>query len=217
MAETRTETRRETRTTAPAEAVADAAELLGADGGTSPGEAASGAPDAGAEAVAAERTFTRAEVDRLIRQRLARAERDQEARLEAARAEGRSEAERRSRMTEEERLRLDREQIEQAARRREEALDAREAEIARRELRAEAVGRLAERELPRELGELLNYADAEALGASLDRLEAVFRAAVQSGIDARLRQGAPRYRSGGAAPAAAEMDDASYYASLKGR
>ena len=160
------------------------------------------------------RTFTQAEVDRMIRQRLARAQRDAEVRLETARAEARDEAERLARMSGEERLRHDREQLEQDVRRRDAELTTREAAVVRRELRAEASELLARRALPGELGELLDYTDAGRMGESLERLERVYRAAVQAGVDARLGRSGVRLTAGAGGPGEAEQDDAAYYAAL---
>lgn len=171
-------------------------------------EAAAGQPESDAA-----RVYSQAEVDAMIERRLAEAEAAQAARLEAARAEGRSEAERLGRMTAAERLQHERAQVEQAAREREAALNAREAEIRRRELRAEAAGQLAERQLPGELVELVDCADAEAMGRSVERLEAVFRKAVQDGVDQRLRSSGVRPGLG-QRQSAGDVDDATYYSMM---
>ena len=130
------------------------------------------------------RSFTREDVERIVTERLARAQRDADKRIERARSEGRAEAERRARMTESERREMD----DLAAREREEQLRSREAEITRRELRAGAVDALISRGLPRELEQLVNYADAEACSQSIDALEKVFRSAVQAGVDERIKR-----------------------------
>lgn len=129
-------------------------------------------------------SFTQADVDRIVAQRLARAQRDADQQIARARSEGRAEAERRARMTEAER----REHDDQAAREREEQLRSREAELTRRELRAEAVGTLLSRGMPRELEKLLNYDDADSCAQSIDALEHAFRAAVQAGVDERIKR-----------------------------
>ena len=75
----------------------------------------------------------------------------------------------------------------------------RERDVARRELAARAREALALRELPGELAGVLDYSGAEALDASLDSAERAFRAAVQRGMEQRLRGEPPR--SGGSDPA----------------
>ena len=128
--------------------------------------------------------FTQEDVDRIVAQRLAKAQRDADQQIARARSEGRAEAERRARMTEAER----REHDDLAAREREEQLRSREVELTRRELRAGALDDLLSRGLPRELEQLLNYADAEACSQSIDALERVFRTAVQAGVDERIKR-----------------------------
>ena len=130
------------------------------------------------------RSFTQADIDRIVAQRLARAQKEADQQIARARSEGRAEAERVARMSEAER----REHDAQAAREREDALRSREAELTRRELRAEAVDKLAERGLPRELEKLVNYADMESFEQSIDALEKVFHGAVQRGVDERISQ-----------------------------
>ena len=89
---------------------------------------------------------------------------------------------------------------ENGVREREERIERREAEIQRRELRAGAIDTLAERSLPRELEQFLDYSDAEACAQSIDRIERLFRSAVQRGVDERIRQNlAPLPGAGGSA------------------
>ena len=146
--------------------------------------ASAGAAQAEAQSAKQSRGYTQEDVDRIVTQRLAKAQRDAEQQIARARSEGRAEAERRARMTEAER----REHDDQAAREREEQLRSREAELNRRELRAEALDALLSRGLPRELEQLLNYADADACSQSIDALERAFRAAVQAGVDERIKR-----------------------------
>ena len=142
------------------------------------------------------RGFTQEDVDRIVAQRLSRAQRDADQRIARARNEGRAEAERMARMTEAER----REHDERIAREREQELSSREAELVRRELRTEAIDALTLKGLPRELEQLLNYADADACAQSIDALEKAFRSAVQKGVDERINQSrSPLPRAGGSA------------------
>lgn len=140
-------------------------------------------------------TFTQADVDRIVNQRLARQQRDEAKRIEQARAEGRSEAEKLAQMSESQRAEHERQRAEQAAQEREAAIARREADITRRELKAEAIDTLAKRGLPRGLEAVLDYASAEACSASIDAVEKVFREAVQAGVDERLRQSGVTLRS----------------------
>lgn len=135
-----------------------------------------------------EQTFTQADVDRIVNQRLARAQRDEAKRIEQARAEARSEAEKLAQMSESQRAEHERQRAEQAAQEREAAISKREADITRRELKAEAIDTLTKRGLPRGLEAVLDYSGAEACSASIDAVEKVFREAVQAGVDERLRQ-----------------------------
>ena len=68
----------------------------------------------------------------------------------------------------------------------------RERDVARRELAAHAREALAARGLPGELAGVLDYSGQEALDASLDSAERAFRAAVQRGMERRLRGEPPR-------------------------
>ena len=92
---------------------------------------------------------------------------------------------------------------------RREDLDARENDLRRRELSARAHDLLKERGLPTALSGVLSFADEDALAAEVDALEQAFRAAVQSGVEARLLTAAPK-----AAPlkAPSDMTDEEYYA-----
>lgn len=146
------------------------------------------AQTAEAESAASERMFTQADVDRIVRQRLDRAQRDADRQVEQARSEARSEAERLAQMSSEQRIQHEREQAERTAREREQSLSAREAEITRRELRAEATDTLISRGLHVGLADILDYSSADACNASIERVEQVFRTAVQAAVDERLRK-----------------------------
>ena len=80
---------------------------------------------------------------------------------------------------------------------RELALAAREKEIERRELRAQALERLAAQHLPALLAETLDYTDAQAMENSLEAMREAWTQAVQKGIEERMKGAAPR--TGGAA------------------
>ncbi len=164
------------------------------DGGAPEGPAADGQPAAGAAAgVEAEppagreagKAFTQADVDEIIRKTIAR----ERTRADKAVETARTEAERLATMTAEQRAEHDRQE-------RETKLAAREAEINRRELRATALQTLGERSLPAELADVLDYGDADKCGASIDSVEKVFRAAVQKGVEQRMKGETPAAGTG---------------------
>ena len=165
-----------------------------------------------AQQPAQERTFPQADVDRMIADRLSRERRQHQQDIENARSEGRTEAERLAQMTQEQRAQAERERAEREAQQREQALAQREADITRRELRAQAIDTLISRELPHELESVLDYSSADACNASIDNIERVFRAAVQSAVDARLKSSGVNLPAPGNKPDYAKMSDADYYA-----
>lgn len=77
-----------------------------------------------------------------------------------------------------------------------EKLQQREAEITRRELKAETMETLLEKGLPKELADVVNYADADSCKSSIDSLEKAFRAAVEAGVTERLKGKAPKTDAG---------------------
>jgi hypothetical protein len=164
----------------------------GSGGGAGTGGAGDGQGDDGADGDGkgddggkgkgeGEKTFTQAELDAIVTKRLAKASKDTEAKIAAAVAEG----EKRGKMSAEERAEADRKANQKA-------LEERERTIKTRELRASALETLAEKGLPKDLAEALNYSDEEALEKSMAAAEKAFRAAVQAGVKARLAgDGAP--------------------------
>lgn len=139
----------------------------------------------GSEGKAAEKTFTQGDVDKIISQTIAK----ERAKTEKAVASAKTEAEKLATMTAEQRAEHDRVD-------REAKLAAREAEINRRELRATALQTLAEKQLPADLAEVLDYGDADRCSASIVSVEKVFRAAVQRGVEERMKGSTPSAASG---------------------
>lgn len=164
----------------------------GSGGGAGTGGAGDGQGDDGADGDGkgddggkgkgdSEKTFTQAELDAIVTKRLAKASKDTDAKIAAAIAEG----EKRGKMSAEERAEADRKANQKA-------LEERERTIKTRELRASALETLAEKGLPKDLAEALNYSDEEAFEKSMAAAEKAFRAAVQAGVKARLAgDGAP--------------------------
>lgn len=174
-----------------------AAGMSGADNATG----AAGTEES-AGTLEAEKRFTQAEVDALIEQRLARWKRDESKRIE----EARTEAEKLARMSESERTEAERQRAEQALRDRESEIARKEAEIARRELRAQAIETLAGKGLDKRLADMLDYSDADACRASIDQVEKTFRAAVQAGVEQRLKSSAAQLPKGDSAQAEKPLD-----------
>ena len=74
---------------------------------------------------------------------------------------------------------------------RETELAAREAEITKRELSATAKETLAEKGLPIQLADILNYSSAEDCKTSIEAVEKAFTEAVQKSVDEKLKGGNP--------------------------
>jgi len=70
-------------------------------------------------------------------------------------------------------------------------LDRREAELNRKELMATAKNTLADRGLPSDLAEILDYTDADACSRSIDTVEKAVRAGIEAGVKARIQGSAP--------------------------
>lgn len=93
--------------------------------------------------------------------------------------EAKNEAEKLAKMNEEQRIAHEKKKEEKA-------LAKREADITRRELRAQSLEQLAERELPKELIDVVVLTDADSCSKSIDAIEKSFRAAVEAGVNKRL-------------------------------
>ena len=70
-------------------------------------------------------------------------------------------------------------------------LEAREAAISKRELMATAKIALADKGLPGELADILDYTNAEACNKSIEAVEKAINAGVEAGVKARLKGGQP--------------------------
>ena len=95
-----------------------------------------------------------------------------------------SEAEKLARMTKDEKTQY-------LQQKKEKELADKEAAITRRELMAEAKNTLAEKGLPPELAEILNYSDATACNKSIEMTEKAFQKAVEAGVQERLKGDKP--------------------------
>lgn len=73
----------------------------------------------------------------------------------------------------------------------EKELEDRETAIVRKELMAEAKNTLAEKKLPTELADVLNYTDADACKKSIEAVETAFQKAVEVAVEEKLKGGNP--------------------------
>lgn len=76
----------------------------------------------------------------------------------------------------------------------------REAAITKRELSAEAKNTLAEKGLPVELAEVLNYSDADSCKQSISAVEKAFQQSVEKAVEEKLKGGKPPKNPQGDAP-----------------
>lgn len=127
-----------------------------------------------------EKTFTQKDVDKLIQDRLAREQSKWEKRVQ----DERTEAEKLAKMNAEQKAKY-------AEEKRLSELEKREKEITTRELRATAYETLAEKNLPKELVDILNYESAETCNKSIEAVEKAFQSSVEKAVNDKLRGGNP--------------------------
>lgn len=151
-------------------------------GGAGQGDRSKGGEDA--------KTFTQDDVNRIIQDRLAKERQKWEKEFQTKLDEAKTEAEKLAKMNAEQKAEYERQK-------REQELAKREAEITRRELRATALETLAEKGLPKQLADILDYTDAESTNKSIESVEKVFREAVEAAVNERLKGGAPKGGTGG--------------------
>lgn len=88
----------------------------------------------------------------------------------------------------------------------------REKDITTRELRATAYETLAEKNLPKELVDILNYESAETCNKSIEAVEKAFQSAVEKAVNDKLRGGNPPKGGQESKIDYSKMSDAEYYA-----
>lgn len=76
----------------------------------------------------------------------------------------------------------------------------REAAITKRELAAEAKNTLAEKGLPVDLADVLNYTDADACKKSIEAVEKAFQQSVEKAVEEKLKGGKPPKNPQGDSP-----------------
>lgn len=123
-----------------------------------------------------ERTFTRAEIGKMLSAERSKWEAEQEAKE--------NEAKKLAKMNADEKQKY---QLDQ----REQELADREKAIARKELTAEAKAMLSERDLPVELVNVVDLTSAETVSASIGALQKSWEQAVQKGVQEKLKGKAP--------------------------
>lgn len=136
-------------------------------------------PNGGAEPKPAGRTYSQEEVDKLLNE-------------QKEKYEGKmSEAEKLANMTAEEKAAYE-------AKQKEDKLAEREKAVALKELQQTAAEALRERGLDSSIAKILNYTDADSVDKSIKTVEKVIKAAIEKGIDEKLKAsgGAPRTGSG---------------------
>ncbi|MDC0801534.1 DUF4355 domain-containing protein [Clostridium paraputrificum] len=127
-----------------------------------------------------EKIFTQKDVDKLIQERVAR----EQAKWEKKVQDERTEAEKLAKMNADQKAEYEKQK-------REDELAKREKDITTRELRATAYETLAEKNLPKELVDILNYSDAEQCNKSIEAVEKAFQSAVEKAVNDKLRGGNP--------------------------
>lgn len=162
----------------------------GADGGNGDG---AGGEGAGGDGNQEQKSFDdvlknkdyQAEFDRRVNKAIETAK----SKWEALMDDKLTEAEKMAKMTKEEKAAYQQ-------KKKEKEMADREAAVTRRELMAEAKNTLAEKNLPVELAEVLDYADADTCKKSLETVEKAFQKAVQAGVEERLKGDKPLKKPG---------------------
>ncbi|HGK2340501.1 TPA: DUF4355 domain-containing protein [Streptococcus pneumoniae] len=123
-----------------------------------------------------ERTFTRAEIGKMLSAERSKWEAEQEAKE--------NEAKKLAKMNADEKQKY---QLDQ----REQELADREKAIARKELTAEAKAMLSERDLPVELVNVVDLTNAETVSESITSIQKAWEESIQKGVSERMKGSAP--------------------------
>lgn len=126
------------------------------------------------------KTFTQEDVDKIVQGRIAKERKSWQKELE----DQKTEAEKLAGMTESQKKKYQEEK-------KLKNLDDREAAVTRRELTAQAKDTLADKGLPTEFADILNYKDAESCNSSIEIVEKVFQNAVEKAVEERIKGGKP--------------------------
>lgn len=124
------------------------------------------------------KTYTQDELDKLINTRIA----DERKSWEKELLDQQTEAQKLEKMSEKEKKKYQEEK-------RTKDLDDREAAINRRELTAQAKVQLADKGIPTELADVLNYTDADSCKKSIETVSKAFQTAVEKAVEERIKGG----------------------------
>lgn len=155
------------------------------DSGTAPAPDPQGTEPKPAEPAPAphsDKTFSQADVDRIVAERLERAAKKAQAEKEEALELQKMNAQQRA---------------EHAAKKREEELVAREKAIQEKELKYTALGILEESSLPASLVDCLNLSSADSCNASIEALKKAWPEAVKAAVNDAIRNNKPPAYGGG--------------------
>lgn len=141
-----------------------------------------------------ERTFTRADISKMMTAERAKWEAEQSEAIEKARTEGERLAKlsKDERAKEEEQKRLD-------------AIAEREKAVAEREMRIETQSLLAEKGLPLDFIDVVLATTADEVKTNIDNLQSIFDQAVENRVNERLTQKSPRTGNGSVGMTKAEI------------
>lgn len=129
------------------------------------------------------KTYTKDELDKIIKEKIA----DERKSWEKELLDQQTEAQKLETMSEKEKKKYKEEK-------RIKDLDDREAAINRRELTAQAKVQLADKGIPTELADVLNYTDAESCKKSIETVSKAFQSAVEKAVEERIKGGKPPKR-----------------------
>ena len=147
-----------------------------------------------------EKTFTQEDINKLIQDRLTREQSKWEKKVQ----EEKTEAEKLAKMKADEKLKYQQEK-------REKELADRERELTTRELKAQTYETLAEKGIPKELVDVLNYESAETCNASIESVSKAFQTAVEKAVNEKLRGGNPQKQFNNSSVDTDKMSDDEYY------
>ncbi|HEN7671205.1 TPA: DUF4355 domain-containing protein [Streptococcus agalactiae] len=148
-----------------------------------------------------ERTFTRADISKMMTAERAKWEAEQSDAIEKARTEG----ERLAKMSKDERAKEEEQKRLDAIAEREKAIAEREKAVAEREMRIETQTLLVEKGLPLEFIDVVLGTTAEEVKTNIDNLQIIFDKAVEKRVNNRLTQKPPRTGNGSVGMTKAEI------------
>ncbi|HEO6791112.1 TPA: DUF4355 domain-containing protein [Streptococcus agalactiae] len=141
-----------------------------------------------------ERTFTRADISKMMTAERAKWEAEQSEAIEKARTEG----ERLAKLSKDERAK-------EEEQKRLSAIAEREKAVAEREMRIETQSLLAEKGLPLDFIDVVLATTADEVKTNIDNLQSIFDQAVENRVNERLTQKSPRTGNGSVGMTKAEI------------